>query len=162
MASIAGANALYSPYRNSVVGKTSDYSTRVDADTDILYAFFSDDGAVTPDDTHVFHGTTYNAGETPTFAAASASPGARLSSVTAAVVGTGVVDAADLTFTASAVVPAGAQVESLIIAKFIAGALGVASPVLAHFGSGVTTGLPLTPNGADITVVWNSSGIWRF
>jgi hypothetical protein len=159
MASIAGTNALYAAYRNSVVGKTSDYSTRVDCDTDVLYAFFSDDGTVTPDGTHVFH-STYTTAENPAYAACTANPGSRLTSVTAGTVGTGVVDAADYTFTSSTALTGSTSVESYIIAKFITNA--AASPVLAHFGNGVTTGLPLTPNGADVTVVYNSSGVWTF
>jgi len=157
MASIAGANALYAPYRNSVVGKTSDYSTRVDADSDTLFVFFSDDASVTPDDTHVFT-SSYEGGApqatlNPTFANR-----LTLGSVTAGSVGTGVVDAADSLFTGSSVLIGSTTQESLIIAKFITNS--AASPVLAHFGS--ATGLPLTPNGADVTVVWNASGIWRF
>jgi hypothetical protein len=36
------------------------------------------------------------------------------------------------------------------------------SPVLARYDSTGATGLPLTPNGAAVTVVWNASGLWRF
>jgi hypothetical protein len=34
------------------------------------------------------------------------------------------------------------------------------SPFLAAWDT--ATGLPLTPNGGDVTVAWNASGIWRF
>ncbi len=146
------SNYLYDAYRNSVVGKTSDYSTRVDADSDTLFAFFSDDGTVTPLTTHVFQ-SSYTTSENPSFANR-----LNLGSVTAGSVGVGVVDAADAVFTGSSVLTGSTSVESLIIAKFITNA--AASPVLAHFDT--ATGLPLTPNGADVTVVWNASGIWKF
>jgi hypothetical protein len=160
MASIAGANALYTPYRNSVIGKTSDYSGRVDTDTDILFGFFSDDGSVTPDDTNTFHtnATNNGASENPTFANCTANPGSRLTAVTVGTVAAGVVDAADFVFTGSVVLTGATSVESYIIAKFVTNRAD--SPVLAHFGS--ATGLPLTPNGADVTCVYNASGIWRF
>lgn len=146
------ANFVYSPYRNSVVGKTSDYSTRVDADSDTLFSFFNDDGTVTPAATNVFQ-STYTTAENPSFANR-----LNLGSVTAASVGTGVVDAADAVFTGSSVLTGSTSVESYIICKFITNA--AASPNLVHFDT--ATGLPLTPNGADVTVVFNASGIWQF
>ena len=161
MSSITAMNKVYNPYRNSVVGKTSDYSTRVDLDTDVLMSFFSDDGTVTPDSDHVFV-SSYDTSLNPSFANRLV-----LGSVTVATVpvaGTnddraGVMDAADAVFTGAAVLTGTTSVESYIVAKVISAA-SATSPVLLHYG--VATGLPLTPNGADVTVVMNASGLFRF
>jgi hypothetical protein len=146
------ANFLFSPYRNSVIGLTSDYSTRVDMDTDTVFVLFNDDGTVAPAATDVFQ-STYTTAENPSFANRLA-----LGSKTAATVATGVFDAADAVFTGGSVLTGSTSVESLMVHKFITNA--AASPNLARFDT--ATGLPLTPNGADVTVVWNASGIWKF
>jgi hypothetical protein len=117
-----------------------------------IFAFFSDDGTVTPATTNVFQ-STFTTAENPSFANRLV-----LGSVTSGVVSTGVVDAADAVFTGASVLTGATSVESLHVAKFITNA--AASPMLVHFDT--ATGLPLTPNGADVTVVWNSSGIWKY
>ncbi len=60
----------------------------------------------------------------------------------------GVADAADVTFTAVT----GASVEALVIYKDT-GVAGT-SRLIAYIDTG--TGLPVTPNGGDITVQWDS------
>jgi hypothetical protein len=65
----------------------------------------------------------------------------------------GVFDGADVTFTAVT----GASVEALII-WIDAGTAGT-SPLVAYIDTSVT-GLPVTPNGGDITITWNASGIF--
>lgn len=86
------------------------------------------------------------------------------SSVSASVVGTpqtlgsktytnGVFDAADVTFTAVT----GSQVTQLVI--YIDTGSAATSPLVAFFDTGVTN-LPVTPNGGDIAITWNASGIF--
>jgi hypothetical protein len=86
------------------------------------------------------------------------------SSASAAAVGTpqtlgsktftnGVFDAADVTFTAVT----GASIEALII--WIDTGSNATSPLVAYIDTSVT-GLPVTPNGGDISIVWNASGIF--
>ena len=86
------------------------------------------------------------------------------SSVSSAVVGTpqtlgsktytnGTFDAADSTFSAVS----GASVEALVI--YIDTGSAATSPLVAYIDTGVT-GLPVTPNGGDIAVAWNASGIF--
>ena len=65
----------------------------------------------------------------------------------------GVFDAADSTFTAVT----GATVEAIVIYKDTGGSPDT-SQLLAYIDSG--TGLPVTPNGGDITIAWNASGIF--
>ncbi len=86
------------------------------------------------------------------------------SSASAAAVGTpqtigsktytnGVFDGADVTFTAVT----GNSVEALII--YIDTGSAATSPLVAYIDTSVT-GLPVTPNGGDITITWNASGIF--
>lgn len=65
----------------------------------------------------------------------------------------GVFDGADVTFTAVS----GAQCEALVLFVKNAGA-NTTWRVVAYLDTNVT-GLPVTPNGGDITVTWNASGI---
>lgn len=65
----------------------------------------------------------------------------------------GVFDAADVTFSAVT----GANAEALVI--YIDTGSPATSPLVAYIDTGVT-GLPVTPNGGDITVTWNASGIF--
>lgn len=64
----------------------------------------------------------------------------------------GVADAADVTFSAVT----GDQSEALVIYKDT----GVASTSALIAYIDTATGLPVTPNGGDITVQWNASGIF--
>lgn len=86
------------------------------------------------------------------------------SSVSASVVGTpqtlgsktftdGVFDAADVTFTAVS----GSQVVSLVI--YIDTGNSATSPLVAFIDTGVTN-LPVVPNGGDIAITFNASGIF--
>lgn len=86
------------------------------------------------------------------------------SSVTASAVGTpqtigsktftnGVFDGADVTFTAVS----GSQAVSLVI--YIDTGSAATSPLVAFIDTGVTN-LPVTPNGGNINIAWNASGIF--
>jgi len=66
----------------------------------------------------------------------------------------GVFDAANSVFTAVS----GATVEALVI--YIDTGVAGTSRLVAYIDSGVT-GLPVTPNGGDINITWNASGIFR-
>ncbi len=75
-----------------------------------------------------------------------------LASKTVGTVGTGVFDAADHTFSTVS----GDAADYLSVYKDNAAA--ATSPLCITYDS-ATTGLPVTPNGGDITVTWNASGI---
>lgn len=64
----------------------------------------------------------------------------------------GVFDAADTVFTAVT----GATVEALVIYKDTGSS--ATSALIAYIDTG--SGLPVTPNGGDITITWNASGIF--
>lgn len=65
----------------------------------------------------------------------------------------GVFDGADVTFTAVT----GNSVEALIL--YIDTGSAATSPLVAYIDTSVT-GLPVTPNGGNITITWNASGIF--
>ena len=65
----------------------------------------------------------------------------------------GVFDADDVTFTAVT----GNSAEALVI--YIDTGTASTSPLVAFIDTSVT-GLPVTPNGGNITVTWNASGIF--
>jgi len=65
----------------------------------------------------------------------------------------GVFDGDNVTYTAVT----GNSVEALII--YIDTGDSATSRLVAYIDTGVT-GLPVTPNGGDITVTWNASGIF--
>jgi hypothetical protein len=86
------------------------------------------------------------------------------SSISSAVVGTpqtlgtkvftnGVFDAADSTFTSVS----GSTVEALVI--YIDTGVAGTSRLIAYLDTSIT-GLPVTPNGGNILVTWNASGIF--
>lgn len=66
----------------------------------------------------------------------------------------GVFDGADVTFTAVT----GAQCEAVVIYRRNAGA-NTTWRLVAYLDTNITN-LPVTPNGGDITVAWNASGIF--
>jgi hypothetical protein len=65
----------------------------------------------------------------------------------------GVFDGADVTWTAVS----GNSVEALVI--YIDTGVAGTSRLVAYIDTGVT-GLPVTPNGGDISATWNASGIF--
>lgn len=86
------------------------------------------------------------------------------SSISAAIIGTpmeigsktytaGVLDGADVTFSAVS----GASVEALVL--FVKNAGANTTWRLVEYVDTSVTGLPVTPNGGDIAITWNASGI---
>ena len=66
----------------------------------------------------------------------------------------GTFDGADVTFTSVT----GATVEALVIYVDTGGA-DTTDPLVAYIDTGVTN-LPVTPNGGDISIQWDASGIF--
>lgn len=131
------ANALYSKWKEQLLQFTA--NNNLSAGT--VKVALVDTGTYTFSDTHQFY-----------------------SSVSSAVVGTpqtigsktfanGVFDGADVTFTGVS----GNSVEALVI--YIDTGTAGTSPLVAYIDTSVT-GLPVTPNGGDITVSWNATGIF--
>lgn len=66
----------------------------------------------------------------------------------------GLFDAADATFTAVT----GSTAEAIII--YIDTGTAGTSRLIEYLDTGAT-GLPVTPNGGDVTITWNASGIFQ-
>lgn len=140
------ANGLFVSFRNGILGS---HATRVDLDADTVSAMFVDHADDTPvlatDD---FLNDIASAARVPALASCPS-----LGSKTIGTVASGVFDAADTVFTTLS----GDQSESLILFKNTG--TDTTCDLIAYWDT--ATGLPLTPNGADVTVVWNASGIFQ-
>jgi hypothetical protein len=138
------ANALFAAYRTSVL------TAPVNLSSATIKAMFVDHADDTPapasDD---FINDILSAARVPAIASCPT-----LGTKTEGTVAAGVFDAADTVFTALT----GDQSESLIL--FEDSGTESTSDLLAFWDT--ATGLPLTPNGGDVTVQWNASGIWTF
>ena len=136
------ANALYDKARESFLSQ----NPALDWDTDTIKVTLIDTGNYTVNlSTHQYMNTNTVA------AAAKVGSAVTLGSKT---VTSGVADAADATFSAVS----GATVEAIIIWKDGGGggtsASGTTDPLIAYIDT--ATGLPVTPNGGDITVQWDN------
>ncbi len=139
------ANALFDKYRNVVVEGTGP-----NLGTSTIKAMFVDHADDTPNTaSDEFISDILSAARVPAIASCPT-----LAGKTFGTGGVGVFDANDTTFSALT----GDQVESLIL--FVDTGTESTSRLLAYWDS--ATGLPLTPNGGDVVVQWNASGIFRF
>jgi hypothetical protein len=138
------ANALFASYRNLVLGAGLNLSSLT------IKAMFVDHADDTPvAATDDFINDIASAARVPAIASCPT-----LGTKTAGTVATGVFDAADTTFTALT----GDASESLIL--FEDSGSEATSDLIAFWDT--ATGLPLTPNGGDVVVTWNASGIFTF
>jgi len=138
------ANAVYVPFRNGVLGS---HATRVDLDADTIKAALIDHGTDTPNVTTDDFYNDISAGLVGSLSSA-------LTTKTIGTVAAGVFDADNVTFTAVS----GNSVESVNLLKDTGNA--ATSDLIAYFDT--ATGLPVTPNGGDITVTWAAGGIFTF
>lgn len=140
------ANALFVAYRNGIIGS---HATRVDYDADTISIMFVDHADDTPvAATDDFLNDIAAAARVPALGSVP-----NLASKTVGTVAAGVADAADTTFTTLT----GDQSESLILFKNTG--TDTTCDLIAFWDT--ATGLPLTPNGGDVTVQWNASGIFQ-
>lgn len=125
------ANVVYTEFLNSLL----DSNPAIDFDTDtIKVALVS--ATYTPSAAHQFFSSVTGVVGTP-------------QTLTTPSVAGGAFDAADVTFTAVT----GAQVVGLVIYKDT-GVAGT-SPLVAFIDS-VASGLPVTPNGGNISIAWDN------
>ena len=139
------ANALYSLWKNGLMTAGANVSLDQNTVQDGPYLSLQDTATHPFSDTDQF----YNAVES--FVVGTTQ---RLTSPTVGTVAAGVFDAADVTFTAVS----GATAETLIVYRHNSGASSTWR--LVAFIDGVT-GLPVTPNGGDIIITFNASGIFK-
>jgi len=135
------ANALYPKWKEAII-QASASSALNGSGTTGVYAVLVDTGTYTYSSSHQYYsdlsgivGSEVEIGATKSYTS-------------------GVFDGADCTFSAVS----GATVEALVLFIKNAGA-NTTWRLVAYIDSSVT-GLPVTPNGGDITVTWNASGIF--
>lgn len=138
------ANAIYPKTKEKflnpgTLGPTS--GTAVDMADDTIKIALIDTGTYTYSAAHEF------------YSSASASAVGTAQTLASKTVTNGVFDAADVTFTSVT----GVSVEALIIYKDTG--TTSTSPLIAYIDV-VASGLPVTPNGGNITVTFNASGIF--
>ena len=134
------ANALYPKWKEALIQNSAD-SDLDGSGTTGVYAVLIDTGTYTYNATHQYYSDLSGIVGT----------GVELGTKTYT---NGVLDAADSTFTAVT----GATAEAIVLYRKNAGA-NTTWRLVAYIDSGFT-GLPVTPNGGDIVVQWNASGIF--
>lgn len=134
------ANAIYPKWKEAIIQASANSALNGSGTTGV-YAALVDTGTYTYSASHQFYsdlsgivGTDQEIGATKTYT-------------------NGVFDGADLTYTAVS----GASVEAIVLYVKNAGA-NTTWRLVAYLDTSVT-GLPVTPNGGNITVTWNASGI---
>lgn len=139
------ANGFYAYFLNNLLNSAS---TPLDFDTASIKLVLTDHGTDTP---NLTTDDFYNDISTGTVGSLSTALGSK----TVGTVAVGVFDAADLAPAFTAV--SGASVESLSLLED-SGA-GATSDLICYWDT--ATGLPLTPNGGDVNVTFNASGIFK-
>lgn len=141
------ANAIVTEFLNGQLGKGTYTALDFEADTALKLAMI-DHGTHTPLPASDTWYSDFNAGVVGSLSTA-------LGTRTVGSVGAGVFDAADLAPAFTAV--SGNSVESINLIKDTGSA--ATSPFICYWDT--ATGLPLTPNGGDVNVTFNASGIFK-
>lgn len=135
------ANAIYPKYKQSLLAGDSNSDLDTNTADDGPYVALVDTGTYTYSAAHQFYSDLSGVVGTD-------------QRVTTPTVTSGTLDGDNLTYTAVS----GNSVEALVIYRKNAGA-NTTWRLVAYIDTSVT-GLPVTPNGGDITVTWNASGIF--
>lgn len=129
------ANAVYPLYKQALL----DASSNVDVNDGTVKVALIDTGTYTYSSAHDFYDDLSGVVGTP-------------QTIANTTVTNGLLDGDNVTFTALS----GNTVEALVI--YIDTGVAGTSRLVAYIDTGVT-GLPLTPNGGDVTITWSGSGI---
>jgi len=142
------ANRFFNSFRNNLLDSSPATATdRVDFIDGTIKAVLLDEGAYTYSATHSHYSDAV--------AGAIGTP-QTIGSPTVGSLGVGIFDGADVTFTAVT----GASVESILLFQSNGGA-NTTWPLIGIIDT-VSSGLPVTPNGGDITITWdNANGILK-
>lgn len=135
------ANAIYPEYKEFLLSASANVSLNVDDSTDGPFCALVDTGTYTYNAAHDFYNDLSGIVGTD-------------QRITAPTVANGTFDGGDLTYTSVS----GNSVEALVIYRHNSGA-NTTWKLVVYLDSSVT-GLPVTPNGGNITVTWNASGIF--
>ena len=143
------ANAVYPEYKEFLLSAAADVSLNIDTSTDGPYCALVDTGTSPYNAAH----DMYNESSADDIESGNVGTDQRITTPTVA---NGLFDGDNLTYTSVS----GATIEALVIYRHNAGA-DTTWKLVAYIDTSVT-GLPLTPNGGNITVTWNVSGIIQF
>jgi hypothetical protein len=135
------ANAIYPKWKQALILGTAN-SALTGSGTTGLYVALVDTGVYTYNVAHEFYSSLTGIAGTD-------------QEVTAVTAVDGIVDGNNTTHTA---VAAGATLEALVLYRRNTGA-NTTWRLVCYLDSSVT-GLPVTPNGGDITITWNATGIF--
>ena len=135
------ANAIYPLYKQSLLAGDANADLDNNTVTDGVYAALIDTGVYTYSAAHQFYSSLSGIIGTP-------------QRITSPTVTSGVLDGSDVTYTAVT----GNSAEALVIYRQNSGA-NTTWRLVTYIDTSVT-GLPVTPNGGDITITWNASGIF--
>jgi hypothetical protein len=134
------ANAIYPKYKEALLNNSAN-SAITGSGTTGLYVALVDTGTYTYSSAHEFYSSLSGVVGTD-------------QEITTPTLTNGVVDGGDVTFSAVS----GNSAEALVIYRKNAGA-NTTWRLVAYIDTG-QTGLPVTPNGGNITITWNASGIF--
>lgn len=135
------ANAIYPKYKEALLNNTSG-SAITGSGTTGLYAALVDTGTYTYSSAHQFYSSLSGIVGTD-------------QEITSPTLTGGLVDGGDVTYTAVS----GNSVEAIVLYRKNAGA-NTTWQLIAYIDTSVT-GLPVTPNGGNIVITWNASGIFQ-
>lgn len=131
------ANAIYPKYKEALL----DGLANIDVNDGTVKVALVDTGTYTYSAAHDFYDDLSGVVGTP-------------QTIANTTVTNGLFDGDDVTFTAVT----GNSVEALVI--YIDTGVAATSRLVAYIDTGVT-GLPVTPNGGNIAITWNASGIFQ-
>lgn len=131
------ANAIYPLYKQALL----DASANVDLNDGTVKVALIDTGTYTYNAAHEFYSSVSGVVGTP-------------QTIANTTVANGLFDGDNVTYTAVS----GNSAEALLI--YIDTGSAATSRLVAWIDTSVT-GLPVTPNGGDITITWNASGIFQ-
>jgi hypothetical protein len=143
---------VYDEGRKGILHGITATHSEIDLSADAIGAFFNDDGTDAPSQTADVDAADVTANN-PTFANAPNLAG-KSWSISSSVA---VFDATDEVFTGSEALTGSTSVESFILFKD--SGTNTTSPLISRHDD--YTGLPLTPSGTDVTVVFAATGIIR-
>lgn len=135
------ANALYPLWKQEILKGTANNLLNSAAGATGVYASLVDEGTYTYSAAHQFYSSLSGVVGTD-------------QEITTKTQTTGTFDGDDVTYTAVS----GNSVEAIVLYRKNAGA-NTTWPLIAFIDTGVT-GLPVTPNGGNIVITWNASGIF--
>jgi len=135
------ANAIYPKFKEALMGAAADSTLNAAEGTTGVFAALVDTGTYTYSAAHEFYSSLSGVVGTD-------------QEITTKTISNGTFDGDNVTFTAVS----GNSCEAIVLYRKNAGA-NTTWRLIAYIDTSVT-GLPVTPNGGDISITWNASGIF--